>query len=265
MHNFLTGHLRRWLAVCVALAAFSLGGRAGAAEVWHPPQGASWQWQLSGSVVDTTVPAEVYDIDMFDNDAAIVKGLHSRGKRVICYMSAGSYEHWRPDAGRFPSRVIGHSNGWAGERWLDIRKLSILRPIMEARMKKCAARGYDGIEFDNVDGYANRTGFPLSRSDQRTFNLFLARAAHHRGLAAGLKNDLGQIPALEPHFEFAVNEQCFQYHECRRLKPFVDAGKAVFHVEYKLGRSDFCTRANSLHFSSLKKRLNLGVWRRSCR
>ncbi len=131
-------------------------------------------------------------------------------------------------------------------------------------MDKCAARGYDGIEFDNVDGYANRTGFPLSRSDQRAFNLFLARAANNRGLAAGLKNDLGQVSALEPHFDFAVNEQCFQYHECGLLEPFLEAGKAVLHVEYRLDRSDFCTRASSLHFSSVKKRFDLGVWRRGC-
>ncbi len=101
-------HLRKRLAACVALAVMSLvGGSAGATEVWRPPQEASWQWQFSGSV-DTTVRAEVYDIDMFDNGARIVRRLHSKGKKVICYISAGSYERWRPDAGRFPARAIPH-------------------------------------------------------------------------------------------------------------------------------------------------------------
>ena len=35
-------------------------------------------------------------------------------------------------------------------------------------------------------------------------------------------------------FDFAVNEQCAQYGECADLTPFIEAGKAVFHVEYEL-------------------------------
>ena len=80
----------------------------------------------------------------------------------------------------------------------------------------------------NVDAYANESGFPLSAADQLTFNRFVATAAHVRGLSVGLKNDLDQARTLQPHFDWALNEQCFQYDECERLKPFVDAGKAVF-------------------------------------
>ena len=35
-------------------------------------------------------------------------------------------------------------------------------------------------------------------------------------------------------FDWALNEQCFQYDECARLEPFTRAGKAVFQVEYHL-------------------------------
>ena len=66
--------------------------------------------------------------------------------------------------------------------------------------------------------------------------MFLANQAHRRGLSAVLKNDLGQIKALLPYFDFALNEQCHQYDECGRLRPFVNAGKAVFGVEYKLDK-----------------------------
>lgn len=131
-------------------------------------------------------------------------------------------------------------------------------------MDKCVRRGFDGVELDNVDGYANRTGFPLTWGDQKRFNLAMASAAHARGLSVGLKNDLGQVEALEPAFDFAVNEQCFQYRECGKLRPFVDAGKAVLHVEYELSRSKFCERALSLGFSSMRKGWDLGVWRRPC-
>ncbi len=43
---------------------------------------------------------------------------------------------------------------------------------------------------------------------------FLAAAARERGLLVGLKNDLDQIPDLVHDFDFAVNEQRFEYDEC---------------------------------------------------
>ena len=46
--------------------------------------------------------------------------------------------------------------------------------------------------------------------------------------------------------------------------PFIDADKAVLEIDYKLDRADFCSKALSLGFSSMKKRLSLGPWRRAC-
>lgn len=94
--------------------------------------------------------------------------------------------------------------GWAGERWLDIRKLDILRPLMEARMDLCKRKGFDAIEPDNVDGYVNRSGFPLTAEDQLRYNIWLATAAHARGLSVGLKNDLEQTERLVTYFDWAV-------------------------------------------------------------
>jgi hypothetical protein len=199
----------------------------------------------------------MYDIDGFEASKGLVDDIHSKGAAAVCYVSVGSWERFRPDQGRFPARVLGTSNGWPGERWLDIRKLSVLRPIMTGRMDICADKGFDGIEFDNVDGYQNRTGFPLSGADQLRYNMFLANQAHARGLSAALKNDLGQVKTLLPYFDYALNEQCHQYHECDRLEPFVDAGKAVFGVEYELRIADFCPQANAHDFNFLKKDLAL--------
>jgi hypothetical protein len=47
------------------------------------------------------------------------------------------------------------------------------------------------------------------------------------------------------------------------LVRFIDADKAVLEVEYKLDRADFCAKAQALGFSSMKKRLSLGPWRRA--
>jgi hypothetical protein len=231
---------------------------------WQPELVTSWQWQLQGKI-DRSVDVDMYDVDAFDVPERVITKIHDQGAAAVCYVSAGSWEDWRPDADAFPDDVLGRKNGWPGERWLDIRELHVLQPIMEARMDLCANKGFDGIEFDNVDGFQNRTGFDLTAHDQARYDSWLANAAHERGLSVALKNDVGQVKKLLPYFDFALNEQCFQYDECDRLLPFVDAGKAVFGVEYRLETDEFCPQANAMNFNFLKKKWALRVWRIPCR
>ncbi|MFF0202605.1 endo alpha-1,4 polygalactosaminidase [Streptomyces sp. NPDC005017] len=230
---------------------------------WQPRPGLTWQWQLSGRL-DTSVDVPVYDIDGFDHGADTVARLHGDGRKVICYLSTGAFEDWRPDAADFPRAVLGKGNGWDGERWLDIRRTDVLEPLMAARLDMCREKGFDAVEPDNMDGYANDTGFPLTAADQLRYNRLIARLAQDRGLAVGLKNDLDQIPELVDDFDFAVNEQCAQYDECDTLTPFITADKAVFHVEYELPPTRFCPRTRDLHLSSMQKHYNLDPWRRPC-
>lgn len=42
-------------------------------------------------------------------------------------------------------------------------------------------RPADLLDLDDVDGYENRTGFPLTGADQLRFNVFLANGAHRKG------------------------------------------------------------------------------------
>ena len=201
-------------------------------DVWVPAPKTTWQWQLNGLPLDQSFDVEMYDIDLFDNDAATVAALHAEGRKVVCYMNAGGWEEWRPDADDFDESIIGANlDDWKGERWLDIRRIDILAPIMEARMDSCRDKGFDGIEPDNIDGYLNDTGFPLDYDDQLEYNIWLAETAHARGLSIGLKNDMDQAPELLAHFDWALNEECFRYEECETLLPFIEAGKAVFNVE----------------------------------
>ncbi|UUN26472.1 endo alpha-1,4 polygalactosaminidase [Streptomyces sp. FIT100] len=230
---------------------------------WRPAPGLDWQWQLSGRL-DPGVDAPVYDIDGFEHPESAVADLHRRGRKVICYLSTGAWEDFRPDADAFPRAVLGKGNGWEGERWLDIRRTDVLEPLMAERIDMCRDKGFDAVEPDNMDGYANDTGFPLTAADQLRYNRLIARLVHERGMAAGLKNDLDQIPELVGEFDFAVNEQCAQYAECERLTPFVAAGKAVFHAEYDLPADRFCPESRRLGLSSLLKKYELGVWRESC-
>jgi hypothetical protein len=257
--------MRRLLIPTIALGLLSLSSASSGGEgVWRPAPGTSWQIQLQGRV-DTSFDVAVYDVDLFDTRRSVIDGLHADGRRVVCYFSAGSYEEWRPDAADFPEAILGDPlDDWPGERWLDVRDTDALRRIMRKRLNLAAAKGCDAVDPDNVDGYSNDTGFALSGRNQSKYNRWLARQAHRRGLGVGLKNDLGQVGRLVDHFDFAVNEQCFEYDECNRLRRFVDQGKAVFGIEYSGSPASFCPQASADQFSTLKKRLSLRAWRRAC-
>lgn len=231
---------------------------------WQPVPGTNWQWQLQGNL-DLSLAVDVYDIDLFDTPAGTIAALQAEGKRVICYFSAGSFEPWRSDAAGFPEAVKGKKmDGW-DELWLDIRNLEALAPVMRARLELAAQKGCDAVEPDNVDAYANDSGFPLTAADQLAYNRFLAAEAHAYGLAVGLKNDLDQVKVLEPYFDFAVNEECFKYSECELLTPFVEAGKAVFGAEYGVSTRKFCPVTNALNLDFIKKRYSLDAYREACR
>ncbi len=239
--------------------------------IWKPAPGTTWQWQLGDYPVDTTVAATVYDVDLFDVADLQLAQLRAAGRKIICYFSAGSWEEWRSDAGSFDASDIGNDlAGWPGEKWLDIRSPGV-RAIMENRLDLAAIRGCDAVEPDNLDAYANDSGFSITLADQLDYNRFLASVAHARGLSVGLKGAVGLVSLLEPDFDWAHNEECHAYDECAMYTPFVAAGKAVFHVEYVDDESAGPARISALcsdpslqGFSTIVKLRTLNAWRLAC-
>lgn len=273
---FLTG------TVTLLLLLSSCGGGGGSASfssappaddaIWQPAVTDTFHLQLSG-VLDTSVQADIYDIDLFDTSAAQIAQLQQQGRKVVCYFSAGSSEDWRSDFASFQPADMGNPlAGWPGENWLDIRSDNV-RDIMQTRMDLAVSKGCDGVDPDNVDGYTNNTGFPLTAQDQLDYNLFLSTEAHARGLAIGLKNDVDQLDELADSFDFAVNEQCHEYDECDGYQAFTSLGKPVLNAEYL---SDYvnntggafdvlCADAQVENLRTLVLPLNLdGTFRLSC-
>lgn len=228
--------------------------------IWQPPPNTTWQWQLTGEI-DTTYDVEMYDIDLFETPIEIIESLHDDDRIVICYFSAGSYEDWRPDADNFHEGIIGHPvDGWQGEWYLDIRDETNLRDIMNRRLDLAVEKGCNGVEPDIIDGYAEDNGFGFSFDDQIAYNIWLAEAAHERGLSIGLKNDDGQVTELVEYFDWALVEQCFAYDYCESFLPFIEADKAVFGVEYPdspIPRSQYCPLAIEMNYSWLTKEYSL--------
>lgn len=229
--------------------------------LWSPrPTTAPWQWQLQGKI-KTAIPAAVYDVDGFQTPRSTVRQLHRQGRKVICYLDVGSWESYRPDKGQFPRSVIGRRySGFPDERWLDISRFHLFERPLKQRFNMCARKGFDAVEPDNLAGWEkeNRTGFRITKADQLRFNRWVARQVHGRGMSVALKNDGRQADELVNNFDFAIVEQCFQYHECGYYRnTFVRDDKAVFEAEYEQEPSQYCKTAQAIDFSSIHKAYDL--------
>jgi hypothetical protein len=241
---------------------------------WKPAQGLTWQWQLSGTL-DTSVNAQVYDVDGQITTTAQVAALKARGIKTIGYADM-SYEPGRPDSATLAPYKCGAYQGWNGQFWLDFRQ-PVVRQVMADRIAVIAAKGFDGLEADSVDAITNNPGCTpaLTAADQIDFIKFLATTAHANGLGFGLKNTVDQVAILAPFSDFAVIEECRVYAECA---PYAAAftGKAMFSAEYVSGTgSRFISRANAkaakicagqnaIGMSTIIKRLDLDAPRVSC-
>ncbi|MFF9900684.1 endo alpha-1,4 polygalactosaminidase [Streptomyces longispororuber] len=285
---------------------------------WSPAPGevTAWDWQISEPYDLSPLPGrhQMYDLDLFDLApegselryadgrtidvpagplAGKIDALHARTPRpvVICYVDTGAYEHYRPDAARFPGHrarlrdlpnrpepsaegsVIGWDTGWEGERWLDLRERSrdAFADIVWARLDLAARMGCDGVEPDQNNPRGNDPGFRIPLADQLSWYREVAEQAHARGLSVGLKNghdEPGAAARLVDHFDWALPEECVEYDECGELRPFVEAGKAVFAVDYRGSVPDpakACARHRRHGFDGLvKDEPPTGAYRRAC-
>jgi endo-alpha-1,4-polygalactosaminidase (GH114 family) len=284
------------LATCItlfpSLVNSDLALAADSSNIWHPKPGTTWYWQLQ-KPVDTSVDAEVYDIDLFDNTKQLVEELHEKDRKVICYINVGAYEDWREDSKKFTTdgedpkpdqsnldrQIVGKryekedGGYWEGEYWLNIKEEKV-RNIMKERFKECKNRGFDGVEPDNIDSYnpPEKTGFNITRKDQIDYDKWLVKTAHDLGLSIGLKNDQGNVKDLVNAFDWALTEECFAQNWCGDMKPFIDKGKAVFAAEYIGGKMDqttftntVCNQAQQMKFSAILLNLDLnGEFVKNC-
>ncbi|KAH8653220.1 glycoside hydrolase superfamily [Tricladium varicosporioides] len=230
---------------------------------WYQAQvGVPWQVVLESDIGPLDLPVDVYDIDLFTTPQATIDTLHSYGKRVLCYFSAGTYEPNRPDSDEMhknPSDIGANMTGWPGEQWLNIRSDRIVN-VMKKRIDTALEKNCDGLDPDNVDGYDNDKGGgfkpALTMDDSIAYLQKLATYAHSKGMGIGLKNAGGLVPKTSTFLDWVVNEQCVQYGECGTFRPFIDAKKPVFHIEYKNQSPDMkknCNDPDAKGFSTVIK------------
>ena len=233
---------------------------------WRPraDENLRWYWQLQDAI-DTSHSVDVYDIDI-DTPQPVIDKLKARGVKLICYFSVGTVESFRTDASEFPKQVVGNPYvGYADERWLDIGNIAALAPVMRDRLDRCAEKGFDGVEGDNVDAFyldaqgaedstQSGTGFGITEQQSRDYVLWLARESHLRGLGFGLKNAEALAESVVDQVDWMLTESCHVYSWCEQALVVRRANKPVFMTEYAELSDDFsqaCTLAKNLGYQAI--------------
>ena len=160
----------------------------------------------------------------------------------VCYVNAFQTQ---PDEASFWSRrtkLILRSHGrpvvdsaW-GEKLLDLRtkkKRQRLATIVGSWSRGCATKGFDAVEFDNLDSFTRSRGL-LTRRHAIAFARLIVARAHAVGLAVGQKN-LADFDGRRVGYDFAVAEECGRYRECASY--VAHFGRRVIAIEYRT--SDF--------------------------
>ncbi|KAF2435108.1 hypothetical protein EJ08DRAFT_570817, partial [Tothia fuscella] len=124
--------------------------------LWQPTFGSKRQIVLN-YVVDVNKvfrdDVGIFDVDLFDTPKETIQSLHEKGKKKICYFSAGTSEDWREDFSLFkPNDSLSDMEDWIGERWLDVTKPSVF-DIMKKRIALAHEKGCDATDPDHMDGY----------------------------------------------------------------------------------------------------------------
>ena len=237
----------------------------------------SFDWRLDNVDANTPLNADVIDVDAFETTKESIDAWHKKGIYVIAYISVGSQDDTRVDAHDFPASVIGNAYPeYEDEAFIDIRQMDVIGAIMKKRFDMIKAKGFDGIEPDNIDLYVwdsgpeDKTGFGLSVEDSKKYMDFLISEAHKRGLSIGQKNANELSSLYVDKFDWALSESAFDGNITEDLKVYPTHNKPVFSVEYtdKMDEATFlsqvCTKAQVLHFTAILKERKLGAFIRTC-
>ena len=217
------------MAVLVAIVAAAGCASASASPIALPPTGGAPDYQLGAAYP----PGAQVTIVARDRTAP-----SPEGKYGICYVNA--FQTQPGESGSWPADVLLRDDGgspvhdpdWPDEVVLDTRtaeQRASIRDVVSGWINDCASKGYDAVEFDNIDTY---TRVPALRGeDAVALARDLTAVAHGVGLAAAQKNAAEDASALrEAGFDFAVAEECSAYDECASYTGVY--GEHVVDIEY---------------------------------
>ncbi|CAM9487610.1 unnamed protein product, partial [Ectocarpus fasciculatus] len=252
-----------------------------AADNWYQPSlGTTWEWQIDGLPIPggngegSLHNVELYDID-YSYSSAVIADLQSKGKTAMCYISAGTSEDFREDINLFPEEVkggivsFGEGDTFEDEQWLDLRRLDLVAPIMLERLDIMQAKGCDAVEWDNADLPVHDLGLSgggqISVSVQIAYNAWIAAQTYARGMGVAMKNNNEAAAFHVDDYDMVVNEECWINGNCNNYWPWIKAGKPILNTEYFTTRCMYCTQANLMDMSTIKKVPDLTSCRADCK
>lgn len=235
------------------------------------PKGLSWAnlaWGFKDGGSDTNIAGrKLVLVDLFDDEIAGVAAdtkmaeLLNDDHIVMCYMSAGTAEDWRPDFDDFKNLSMTQPANWPSEFYLDISRTDELVALMATRLEYAVQKGCHAIEPDNVDCYSNSECYSGLSSDfdtslyknkaayakalEITYVQALATKAHDLGLSIVLKNAGEIVDDVESYFDGVLTENCYKYDECSTYSVFPDSDRAHFNTEYIYRSAKTSARTNN--------------------
>ena len=260
------------------LGGFVACGSGGALSSEYPV-GMTFGWRLDDVDANSSLENDikVLDVDYVETSKLSIEAWHQKGMKVMAYLSVGTVDATRKDAKLFDASLLGRTYpDYPQERFLDIRQIDKIMPIMIARLDRIKAKGFDGVELDNIDLHgwdekgANQTGFSIELADTKRYVDLLIKEAHKRGLSVGQKNATDLADAYVDKFDWALVESAFALGFEEDMAIYTEKGKAVFAVEYTdmMDEATFlqkvCPAAKRLHFYALLKKRDLAAYRRTC-
>ncbi len=206
-----------------------------AAACWYPPHldgtghPMRWDWQIGRTAPlqrTGSNAVDIYDVDGFLTTRAEVTAIKTQWAastldhpRTVCYLDL-AWEDYRPDAttgGAFPAAALGHIYfGFPEERWVDLRQLDALKPMLRERVAMCAGKGFDAVELDDIDSFdpPSTTGFHLTPGDAQNFLAYAFNLIHQSGMTALWKNSPYLSWWGRQYADGAVVEECYVDHAC---------------------------------------------------
>jgi hypothetical protein len=228
-----------------------------------PTEGTA-DYQLGGSY---DPPAGVTAVAR-DSSEFAAEGLYS-----ICYVNGFQSQPQDADVWleQYPELLLRVAEGadagkpvvdanWPDEMIFDTstdEKRVAIAAVIGETIAQCAKRGFDAVEFDNLDSWSRSSG-ALTLDDSIALASLLVDRASALGLAAGQKNsaELGARGRDEAGFAFAVAEECAAFDECDAYSDVY--GSNVIDIEYTdevdVDFADVCADPNRIPLTILRDR-----------
>lgn len=207
-------------------------GAASAKRIISPPVNKPFDYQLGGSYA----PPKGTAIVVRDRKENVAKGLYN-----ICYVNAYQTQPdetvwWKKHhtsllLKKGPKFV--YDTTW-NEILLDtstVSKRYALARIVNSWVDDCARKGFNAVEFDNLDSYS-RSQHKLTLGNNSVFAKTITAHAHSLGLAVGQKNtpELKTLGRNYIRFDFVIAEECQRYNECAVYQKVY--GLHMLEIEY---------------------------------